>query len=41
MTENYAFEVTVLDECFVKSFPDLLLLWFTSPNVPLGQVKIM
>lgn len=41
MTENYPFEVTELDECFVKSFPDLLLLRFTSPNVPLGQAKIM
>lgn len=41
MTENYPFEVTELDECFVKIFSDLLLHWFTFPNVPLGQAKIM
>lgn len=29
MTQNYPFEVTEGDGCFVKSFPDLSPLWFT------------
>lgn len=41
MAANYPFEVTGLNECFLKSFPDLLLLWFTSQMFPCDKQRDM